>query len=144
VVSHQVPHSTCETRRLVTVFKRPHHWSLPCAISNQYTSYPISLFSILILLFHTRLDMPSYFFASGLPSNILYAVPVFGVHATCSTHPTLLDLITAIVLCEVCNFRKSSSPLHFIRYHKHALIFNERSPYLKDYRRKWQRFETMR
>jgi hypothetical protein len=60
----------------------------------------ISLRSILILSTHLRLCLPSGFFPSAFPTNILYALLFSPIRATCLVHLIFLDLIILITLGE--------------------------------------------
>jgi hypothetical protein len=63
-----------ETRRFIIVFTRTLHWFLSWARWIQSIPFhPVSLRSILILIAHLRLGLPSGLFPSGFPTNILYA-----------------------------------------------------------------------
>jgi hypothetical protein len=80
------------TWRFITVFTRPHHWSLSWARSIQsIPDHLISLRSILILSTHLHLGRHSGLFPSGFPTNILYAFLFSHIRATCPSHHTLLD-----------------------------------------------------
>jgi hypothetical protein len=62
------------TWRFITVFTTTRHWSLSWARCIQSTpSQPISLRPILILSSRLLLGLPTGFFLSGFPTNILYA-----------------------------------------------------------------------
>jgi hypothetical protein len=71
------------TRRFIAVLTRALQWSLSWAKwIESIPSHPITLRSILILSTHLRLGLPSGLFASGFPTNILYAFlfPPFVLH----------------------------------------------------------------
>jgi hypothetical protein len=57
-------------------------------------------FLILILFAHLRRGLPSGLFPSGFPGNIIYALSLSSIRATCRAHLILLDLITLIILGE--------------------------------------------
>jgi hypothetical protein len=60
--------------------------------------HPISLRSILILSIHLHFHLPSGLFPSGFPTNILYALLVFHIHATCPAHLIFLGFTILIIL----------------------------------------------
>jgi hypothetical protein len=65
--------SSYGTRRFITVFTRPLHWSLSrVRWSQSVQSHPISLRSVLMLLPHVRLDLPRGLFRSDFTTEPLY------------------------------------------------------------------------
>jgi hypothetical protein len=78
------------TRRFITVFIRALHCSLSWARAIQsIPSRPTSLRSILIFSTHLRFSLPRGLFPSSSPTNILYAVLVAPIRATCPAHLTV-------------------------------------------------------
>jgi len=72
-------------------------------VTEAYTAHPshsIYLRSILIIILHLHLGLPSGHFPSGVPNNILYAFLSFLTQATCPTHLILLDFITILTSWE--------------------------------------------
>jgi hypothetical protein len=57
---------------------------------------PITLRSILTLLFHQRIHPPSGLFLSGFMTTILYEFLIFIMRATYSSHLTFFELITLV------------------------------------------------
>jgi hypothetical protein len=87
------------TRRFITAFTSTHHMSLSWARSIQsMPPHRTPWRSFLILSSHLRLGLPSHFFPSGFPTEILYPPFLSLIHATCTAHLILLDLITRIIL----------------------------------------------
>jgi hypothetical protein len=75
------------TWKFITVFTRALHWFLPWTRSIQsIASNPTSLWFILILPTHLRLDLPSGLFPSDF----------FPIRAKCPDNLTLLDFIILI------------------------------------------------
>ena len=60
----------------------------------------ISSRSILILFSHLRLGLPKGLFPVGLPVNILKALLLSSILATCPAHLNFLDLIILTILTE--------------------------------------------
>jgi len=90
-----------ESRKVITVFSRAHHWFLYWARYIQSTpSHPIPLKSSIILCFHRRLCLPSGLFPSGLPTEILYAFLIPHMRATYLTNFILLDSVILITFDE--------------------------------------------
>ena len=54
--------------------------------------------NILLVFFHVRLGRPSELFPSGFLSRTMYVFIFYPIHATCSTHPIFIDLITQMIL----------------------------------------------
>ena len=107
--SQEIP-TFYRTRRFITTLTSARHLSLSWASSTQpMPLHPTSWRSILILSSHLRLGFPSGLFPSGFLTKTLYASPLSPIHATCSTNPNLLDLITRIIFVEA--YRPPSSSL---------------------------------
>jgi hypothetical protein len=75
--------NSLRTRRFITVFTIPIHWSLSWARSIQSIPPHPYLRSILILPTH-HLGLPNGLFPSGSPTNILYAFLFYAIRATLS------------------------------------------------------------
>jgi hypothetical protein len=100
-----------ENRKFI-LFTRTRHWSLSWIRWIQsISSHPISLRSILILFSYLRIGLLSGPFPSGSPTKTLNEFVFSTMHATCSTHLILLDLINYI--CEEYKLRSSSRLLSF-------------------------------
>jgi hypothetical protein len=69
--------------------------------SNPIHTIPSYLRSILILFTHLRLGLPCDLFPYGFPTNILYAVLLAQIRATCPAYLILIYLIILIILGEV-------------------------------------------
>ena len=96
-----------ETRTFITAFTRPRHLSLLWADqSSPCPSHPTSWRSILILFSHIRLGLPGGLFPSGVPTQTLYAPPIW---STCPAHLIPLDLITRTIFGD--EYRSVSSSL---------------------------------
>jgi len=89
-------------------------------------SYPISLRSILILVFHLRLSLPNCLFPSGSPTKILYSFLISPMLATCPAQLILLDLIIIMIFSQAYNLWSSSLcsflPLTY-KYCRHYPVF---------------------
>jgi hypothetical protein len=97
------------TRRFTIVLTRVRHWSLPWARWIHSTlSHPISLRFIIILSSDLRPGLPSGLFPSGFPTKIMYAFIIYPMHATCSTHLILLDMIALTIFGEAQKLWSSS------------------------------------
>ena len=68
--------------------------------SQSMPTHPTSWRSIVILSSHLYLGLQSGLFPSGFPTKILYAPLLSPIHATCSTHLILLDLVTRTIFGE--------------------------------------------
>jgi len=89
------------TRKFITAFTTAYNLSIPLARSIQSTpSHRISWRSILTLLFHLCLSLPSGIFPSGFTTKILSTPLLSPIRATCPAHLILLDFITRKVLIE--------------------------------------------
>jgi len=89
--------------------QRARHLSLSWVTCIQSTpSHPVSLTSILTLSSHLRVGLPSGLFPSGFPTTVFHTFLVCPMHATCSVHLILLDLITLIIIGEAYKLRSSS------------------------------------
>jgi hypothetical protein len=87
------------TRRLITVFKRAHHWFISWAKWIQSIPlHHISLISILILFSYPHLGSPRRLLTSCFPIKILYALLLSSTHATYPAHLILLDFILQLCL----------------------------------------------
>jgi len=64
------------------------------------TPHLTSCKSSLILSYLLCQDRPSGLFSSDLPIKILYVTSLDPIHATCSTYPIILDMITPIIFSD--------------------------------------------
>jgi hypothetical protein len=99
-ISHSDSQKLPRLLRNPKVHYRVHKIPPPVQILSQMNpvhthSHPICLRSILMLLSHVRLGLPTGHFSSGFPTNILYIFHIFPMHATCPVHLKLLDFITS-------------------------------------------------
>jgi len=82
-----------EPERFITTFKRARHWSIFWARWIQSTpSHPILVRSILYFLV-----LPNGLFPPGIPTEILYAILISSMRATCPAHLILLYMYTIII-----------------------------------------------
>ena len=98
-----------EARSFITALASLLHLSISWASSIQsIPSHPTSWRFILILSSHLHLCLPNGFFPSGFPTKTLHMSVLSPIHATCPTHPILLDFITQTILDEQYRFLSSS------------------------------------
>jgi hypothetical protein len=86
------------------VHHRVHKSPPPFPILNQIDpvhTIPSYLRSILIFYTNLRLGLPSGFFLSGFPTNILFAFIFSPILATCPAHLILLEFVDKINVTEV-------------------------------------------
>jgi hypothetical protein len=89
------------TRMFITVFSRALHWSISWARWIQpIPPHHIYLIPLLILSSHLLLFLLIGLFPFGFPTKTLYAFLFFPIHATCSAHLILIDLICLIIFDE--------------------------------------------
>jgi hypothetical protein len=81
----------------IAMFTRAHHWYL----SIPYYLIIFFLRSIVILLSHLYLGLPSDVFPSGYPTKTTYAFVFSFMHAMCPSHLTLCNLIIQLYLVRV-------------------------------------------
>ena len=94
-------HAFYGTRRLITAFTTDRHVSLFSSSSIQSRHpHSASWKSIIILLSHLRLGLPSVLFPSGFPAKTLYTPIPSPKRVICPAHLIVLDLITRIILGE--------------------------------------------
>jgi phosphatidylserine synthase len=103
---------------------------------------PTSWKSILILLFHLCLHLPSGLFLSGFPTKTLYSPFIFPICATLPTHLILHDLMTRIISSE--EYKSLCSSLYSLLYlvplrpkylHQHSVLQHPRPTFLPQYAR---------
>ena len=104
------------------IYKCPPLISILIQINPIHSPHPTSWRSILILLSHLRLGVPSGLFPSGFPVKTMYAPLLSSIRAICPAHLILLDYITRTIygeeyislrssLCTFLHFPVTSSPL---------------------------------
>jgi hypothetical protein len=75
------------TWRFTAAFRISNHLSLSWTTSIQsMLSHQISLICVLLLYFHLSLDIPGFFFTSGLDTKTMYAFLLSHVRYNCPTH----------------------------------------------------------
>jgi len=123
------------TQRFIIVFTRARHWSSFWARWIQSIhSHPTSPRSVLILLSHLCLFLPSGLFHSGFPTKILYSFFISPMHATFTAHLILLGFITLINIRWSVQVMKllilQSSPVFFplrYKYSQHPVLKHPQS-----------------
>jgi hypothetical protein len=122
--TQELPRISLNSKVHCRVHKSPPLVSILIQIDPLHT-IPCYLYKInLTLSTHLRLGLPSGFFSSTFPTNILYAFLFSPIRATCVAHLNLFDLIILIMFGEEC-FRSKYSPHYPVLKHpesKYSLL----------------------
>jgi hypothetical protein len=107
--SQEIPHILLNPKVRYLIHKCPPPVSILSQPNPVHTPHPTSWRSILILLCHLHLGLPSGLFPSGFTTKTLYTPLYSPIYVTCPTHFILLDFITCTILGE--EYRSWSSSL---------------------------------